>query len=114
MMVERANMPGLLAGLHTLELIISQNSDASTLYTIVHKLLPASVQAELYRIMECQFHMLPPYDATASPFDYQEPDHPALTKSGWIKSEVVGILMEGSEFCTSFLWFLYIHRRALI
>lgn len=52
MMVEKANMPELLPGLHTLELIISQNPNASTLYTIVHK-LPASVQAELYKIMEC-------------------------------------------------------------
>lgn len=53
--------------------------------------------AEQYKIMGCAIYMVPAYNANASPFDYQEPDQPALTKHGWIKMQVIGIQLEESE-----------------
>lgn len=65
----------------------------------VYKIIPASVVAEQFRIMGCQIYLLPPDDVDASPYDFREPDQPARTKAGWIKSEVIGILTDRSDVC---------------
>lgn len=67
----------------------------------VYKIIPASVVAEQFRIMECQIYMLPPDDADISPYQFREPDQPAITKPGWIKSQVIGMLTDESDVCVS-------------
>lgn len=57
----------------------------------MYKIIPGSVMADQYKIMECATYMVPVYDPKASPFDYLEPSQPALTKHGWLKMQVIGM-----------------------
>lgn len=63
----------------------------------VYKIIPASVLIEQYKIMGCAMYLVPTYDPSASPFDFREPDQPGITKAGWIKSEVISMLLKNNE-----------------
>lgn len=51
----------------------------------------------MYKIMGCPVYLLPRYVADASIYEFRDPDQPALTKAGYIKSMVINILLDNDK-----------------